>query len=189
MADITVSSGSICRPWRSPWGAFPTKGYTLSTGVSSAAIHVGRMVTLDWTGSTTAGKIKASTADNYFYGVGIAAETKAAGGVTGSATNDPIVVWEANPMVEFRANTKGAALASSHLGLHKTLHWDSSANVNYVDLTASTAADWRVVVTGLIDNEGDTGGAVSFRFLQKLTENVGSSVAITSTSPILAFYA
>ena len=185
MAEITLSSGSICRPFRSPWGNFPTKSMQCSTGVSSAAINIGRMVTLDWSGSTNCQRVKASTADNFFFGVGIAAQT-----VSGSTavTGSEISVWEANPMVEFRAATKGAALASSNVGLRKTLHWDSTLAINYVDLTASTAADWRVIVTGLIGNEGDTGGEVSFRFMSRLTENTGSSVAITSTSPVLAFF-
>lgn len=186
MADLTLSSGSICRPYRSPWGNFPTRSMTCSTGISSAAIRVGRRVTLDWTGSTTAGKVLPSTAVNHFMLVGIAAQE-----VSGSTavTNSEVSVWEANPAIEFRANTKGANLASSHIGLRKKLMLDSTLNIEYVDLTASTNGDWRVVVTGLIDNEGDSGGAVSFRFLSRLTENTGSSVAITSTTAILAFYA
>lgn len=186
MADLTLSSGSICRPYRSPWGAFPTRTMPCSTGISSAAIYTGKRVTLDWTGSTTAGKIIPSTAQNCFYLVGIAAQT-----VSGSTavTNSECSVWEANPLVEFRAVTKGNTLASSHVGLHKKMMFDSTLNIEYVDLTASTASDWRVVITGLIDNEGDSGGAVSFRFLSRLTENIGSSIALTSTSPILAFYA
>jgi hypothetical protein len=158
---------------------------TASTGVSSAAIPLGRKVTLDWSGSTSCQRIKASTAENTFFLVGIAAS--ALSGSTAVAGTE-CSVWEANPMVEFRANTKGALLASSNVGLRKKLMFDSTLGIEYVDLTASTAADWRVVITGLIDNEGDSGGAVSFRFLSRLTENIGSSVALTSTSPILAFF-
>ena len=76
MTDFTLSSGNVCLPHRSPWGAFPTKQYQVSTGVSSAAIVRGRVVTLDYTeagNSTAAGQVKASTGDNFFYGVGIAA--------------------------------------------------------------------------------------------------------------------
>lgn len=184
MADLTLSSGSICRPFRSPYGHTPTRSFSCSTGVSSAAILVGRRVTLDWTGSTTAGKVLASTAVNHFMLVGIAAQE-----VKGSTavTNSEISVWEADPAVEFRAVTKGATLASSHVGLRKKLMWDSTLGIEYVDLTASTAADWRVVITDLIDAEGDSGGAVAFRFLTKLTESIGSSAAITSTTAILAF--
>ena len=190
MAEITLTSNSICMPHRSPWGAFPERSMGVSTGVSSATIHIGRLVTLDWSGSTTVGRVKASTADNFFFGVGIAnslmSGSTAVTGVRGAASE--VTVWEANPMVEFRAFTKGAALASSHVGLRKTLHWDSTLNISYVDLTASTASDWRVIVTDLIDNENDTGGRVAFRFVSHLTENNGSSVAVTSTSPVLAFF-
>lgn len=186
MADIVLSSGNICRPFRSPWGNFPTKSMTCSTGISSAAINIGRQITLDWTQSTTAGKVLPSTANATFMLVGIAAQT-----VSGSTavTNSEVSVWEANPLVEFQANTKGINLASSHVGLHKSLVWDSTLNIAYVDLVDSTKSNWRVVLTGLIGAEGDSGGAVSFRFMSRLTENTGSSVAITSTTAILAFYA
>lgn len=191
MADFTLSSGSICRPYKSPWGAFPTEGYIVSTGVSSATIHVGRAVTLDWTGSTIAGRILASTSDATFFLVGIAAEgasgSTAVTGLPGVGTQ--IAVWEANPMVEFKAVTKAGVLASSIVGLRKTLHWDSTLNISYVDVSASTKSDYRVVITGLLDAEGDSGGYVRFRFMSHLTDNIGSSVALTSTSPILAFYA
>lgn len=188
MADFTLSSGSICQPFRSPFGGFPMRSHLVSTGVSSAAINIGRMVTLDWSGSTTAGRIKASTADNFFYGVGIAAQnasgSTAVTGLKGVGTE--VSVWQANPLIEFKAVTKGNTLASSHVGLRKTLHWDSTLGISYVDLTASTNTDWRVVVTDLIDAEGDSGGYVAFRFMSRLAENIGSSVA--STSPVLAFF-
>lgn len=186
MADLSLSSGSICEPHRSPWGAFPTRSMTISTGVSSAAIAVGRRVTLDWSGSTSCMRVKGSTAENHFFLVGIAAQ--GVSGSTATAGNE-ISVWEANPMVEFRAATKGGTLASSNIGLRKKLMRDSSLDIEYVDLSASTATDWRVVITGLIDAEGDSGGYVTFRFLSRLTENIGTSVAVTSTSPVLAFYA
>lgn len=185
MADLTLSSGSYARPYRSPWGAFPVRTMAISTGVSSQAIPVGRKVTLDWS-STQAGQVKASTAEGWFFGVGLAAS--AVSGSTATRGGE-ISVYEANPLVEFKAVTKGATLDLSQVGLHKKLMFDSTLNIEYVDLSASTAADWRVVVTGLLDAVGDSGGYVSFRFLSRLTENTGSSVAITSTSPVLAFYA
>ena len=190
MADFTLSSGNVCKPFRSPWGAFPTRGFKVSTGVSSATIHEGRPVTLDYTeaGNTSnAGYVKASTGDNTFYLAGIAAGTISGSSATVGVTE--VSVWEANPMVEFKAVTKGATLDLAQVGLHKKLMRDSTLDIEYVDLSASTAADWRVVITGLIDGVGDSGGYVSFRFLSRLTENTGSSVAITSTSPVLAFYA
>ncbi len=186
MTDFSLSSGSICRPWRSPWGAFPTREYAVSTGVSSAAIALGRAVTLDYTeagNSTNAGYVKASTADNTFYLVGIAAG--AVSGSTAVVGVTTLSVWEANPMVEFRAVTKGAVLSNSNVGLTKTLHRDSTLDILYVDLTASTAIDHRVVITQLIDAQGDSGGYVAFRFISDL-RNQGSTV--NSSTPFLAFY-
>lgn len=185
MADITLSSGSIARPYRTPWGAFNTRTFGVSTGVSSATIHAGRPVTLDYTeaGNTTnAAFVKASTADNTFYLAGIAAE-QASGSTAVAGT--PISVWECNPMAEFQAHTKGAALASSQVGLTKKLAWDSTLNIAFVDLTASTATDHRVVVTQLIDAAGDTGGRVAFRFISD-ARSQGSTV--NSSTPYLAFY-
>ena len=185
MADITLSSGNVCLPVRSPWGAFPTLGCGVSTGVSSATIHLGRPVTLDYTlaGNTSnAGLVKASTADNTFYLVGIAAAT-ASGSTSVAGTEIP--VWEANPMVEFKAVTKAGTLQSSHIGLTKTLHWDSTLNIAYVDLSASTAADHRVVVTKLLGAQGDSGAYVQFRFISDRREQ-GSTV--NSSTPFLAFY-
>lgn len=185
MTDFTLSSGSICRPYRSPWGAFPTRTMGISTGVSSATIYLGSAVTLDYLeagNSSVGGYVKRSTADNTFYLVGIAAAT-----VSGSTatTGSDLPIWECNPLVEFKAVTKGATLQSSAIGLTKTLHFDSTLNIQYVDLTASTAADHRVVLTGNVDAQGDSGGYVSFRFIGNRAEQ-GSTVL--SSTPFLAFY-
>jgi hypothetical protein len=189
MAEITLSSGSVCRPFRTPWGAFNTRSYFVSTGVSSAAIHVGRPVTLDYTeaGMTTnAGYVKASTADNTFYLVGIAAS--AASGSTATVGVTDVQVYEANPLAEFQANTKGGAVSSSLVGTPRTLHWDSTLNIAYVDITGSTAADFRVVVTQAPltgYSQSDTGAPVAFRFISNRREQ-GST--INSSTPFLAFY-
>src|SRR5690348_3414542 len=102
MTDYALSSGSICRPYRTPWGAFVSRSMQLSSGVSSAAINLGRRVTLDFTeaGNTSnASHVKASTAINHFYCVGIAAETQQG---SSAVEGTPMMVWEANPMQEFR---------------------------------------------------------------------------------------
>lgn len=185
MADLTLSSGNICQPYRSPWGAFPTREFGVSTGVSSAAIVSGQPVTTDYTlgnNTTNAAYVKASTADNTFYLAGIAA-----GNMSGSSAvaGSKLSVWECNPLLEFKAVTKGGLLASSHVGLTKTLHWDSTLAIAYVDLGASTAADHRVVVTQMVGDIGDSGGYAAFRFLSNFNRQ-GSTV--TSSSPLLAFY-
>lgn len=178
MTDFTLSSGMICRPFKSPWGAFPTKGYALSSGISSNAILLGRCVSLDANTDSNAGQILPSsqTAGVVMSTciVGIAAEAPSAGGSSTNTRGTVISVWEANPMVEFRAQTQGATLGSSAVGKNKALVWDSTLTIHKVDLSNSTVANVRVRVTGLIDAEGDSGGAVSFRFL---THTPGDSTA------------
>jgi hypothetical protein len=185
MTDFTLSSGSICRPYRSPWGAFPTRSFGVSTGVSSAAIPLGRVVTLDYAeaGNSSVNQyIKGSTsADNHFYCVGIAAEAAPSTALIGQV----ISVWECNPLVEFKAVTKFGTLQSSQVGLTKTLHRDSTLDIAYIDLSASTAADNRVTITQLIDAQGDSGGYVAFRFL---TNSYSQGSTRISSTPYLAFY-
>ena len=191
MAQVALSSGSVCRPYRSPWGAFPVKHMTpISSG---AQIYRGAVVTLDYTAnSTNVGKIKTSSANATFHTVGIAGA-----GSTMSTGVEPatIPVYEANPSVEFVANTKEQVSASSLIGMRKTLAWDSTLNIAYVDLADATAANLRVVVTGMngvngvtgLQGElGDSGAQVTFRFVTNLA-GVGGSTVVSST-PLLAFY-
>jgi hypothetical protein len=180
MADFTLSSGSITRPFRSPWGAFPTRSFALSSGVSSNAIVLGRVVALDITTDTNASQIVASsqTAGVVMSTaiVGIAAESPGLPGSTNTRGTE-ISVWECNPLIEFRAQTQGANLASSAVGKTKALVWDSTLTIHKVDLSNSTLANVRVVVTELIDNEGDSGGAVAFRFLRETPPAGDSTVS------------
>src|SRR5262245_49121111 len=115
MADFTLSSGNVLRPYRSPWGAFPTLGMPLSSGISSNAIVLGRIVGLDPNTDSNSGQILPSsqTAGVVMSTliVGVAAESPALPGSTNTRGNT-ISVWEASPLVEFRAHTQGANLAS-----------------------------------------------------------------------------
>lgn len=132
--------------------------------------------------TTNAAYVKGSTGPDHFYLAGIAAETQnASTSVAGTACS----VWECNPMVEFKAVTKGGTLQSSQVGLTKKLMFDSSLSIEYVDLSLSTAADHRVVITQLVDNVGDSGGYVAFRFL---TERADQGSTVLSSTPFLAFY-
>lgn len=186
MADFTLSSGSILRPFRSPWGAFPVRHMPISSGISSATIHLGRIVGLDVTTSTNGNQIVPSSQTAGVVVstaiVGVAAESpNAAGSTTTRGTEIP--VWEANPNVEFRAHTQGALLAAANIGTGYALVWDSTLNIHKVDLGNSTAAVLRAVVTELIDAIGDSGGAVAFRFMVK--DGLASS---TNQGYNLAFY-
>lgn len=175
MAEITLSSGSGIRPYRSPWGAFPTINLTLSTGVSSAAIYLGDPLTLD--GSH---QVKRSTASSHVQLAGIAAEANSSG-----SSGTAILAWDVNPMVEFSAYTKGGALTSTMVGATRPIIRDSTLNIWYIPTAATTQADERVLITGFVDSLGDTGGQVSFRFLKDLPPN---STQLSSQA-YLAFYA
>lgn len=175
MADFTLSSGSICRPYRSPWGAFPITNRPISTGISSNAIYLGALMKLDDRTSTCTHRVcpTSTTTDQLLMGIAGATLTGA------SATVDTeIPVWDANPMVEFKAVTKGGTLASGDVGAGKALAWDSTLRILYVDLGNSSAGDARVLITQLVDAVGDSGGYVAFRFM---TESRESSVASTVT--------
>ena len=192
MAQYTPSSGDYIRPYKCPWGAMTTVQHPVAS--TNAQIELGTIVTLS-TAASVGGVaqyavIPATGAGGLatFQTVGVIAEKVPA--ATSSAVGPQVAsVWEANPMVEFKATTVGGAQASSIIGRRCSLQWDSTLKIHRIDLTASTATDWRVVVTKNLGAEGDSGGYMAFRFLSKLTENIASSVAVTSTLPVLAFYA
>lgn len=171
MADITPNSGDFVRPWKSPWGAFPTRSMKLSTGISSNTIKVGQLVGLD-TGSTAytdciVPVLQSSGSLNPGAGtiVGFAAENSTANGAL-TAQGSVIPVWDANPNIEFRARTRFGLLNSTLVGTTKELHRDSTLGIEMVSLRASPLATPAncVIVTGLIDAPGDSGGAVTFKF-------------------------
>lgn len=188
MADITLTAGNIMRPWRSPWGAFPIRGMPLSTGISSAVIAVGQVVCLDVNStsfqnciipSSLSSAVVVSTAI-----VGVAAENP--GAASGTNTQGTVIpVWEANPNVEFRINTRKGLLNSTLVGQYRDIEWDSTLKIHLLNVGAAALAVPmpRVVITGLIDNSGDSGGAVTVRFCVKDPSIAGS------TARVLAFYA
>lgn len=151
----------------------------LSTGISTLIIYKGMVVGLDANSSVyqhcivpsslgSSGGVVAST-----WIVGIAAEGPgtAEGKSSTNAQGTLIPVWEANPLVEFVATTKATAgnnaLASTLVGTTRELVHDSTLNCDFVWISASCLATPlpKVVITQLIDNIGDSGGRVAFRFL------------------------
>ena len=74
MADFTLSSGSICRPFRSPWGAFPIKNMPISTGISSNAIRLGSLMRLDDRTATCAHRVAPTSTGAETLMIGIAAQ-------------------------------------------------------------------------------------------------------------------
>lgn len=192
MTDITLSSGDIIRPWKSPFGAHPIKDMKLSTGISSAIIYQGMVVGLDV--NSTAFQdciIPSSVTSNAIVStaiVGVAADgfdnALHPSNTNNKAQGTVIPVWEANPLCEFRGRTGHGLLNSTMVGQVKGIFRDSTLNIDLIECGASSLATPanRVVITGLLDNSGDSGGAVTFRFI---TNDPNSSV---STSRCLAFF-
>ena len=188
MADITPTAGDYMRPFRSPWGNFPTRQMPLSTGISSNAIYIGSVVGLD--SATTNGQsqiVPSSLTSNTVVStqiVGVAAEGPAT--TSPSSTNvagTMIPVWEANPNVEFKARTRNGLLNSTLIGSYHTILWDSTLHIFLVNVGASSATTpVSVVITEMIDNPGDSGGAVAFRFCPR------DPTSSLSTANVLAFY-
>lgn len=183
MTDFVLGAGNTIRPHRSPWGSFPVKSFKCSTGISSAVIAIGNVVQLDRTAASTSFQDciqKVGTSSNMLAPtagavVGVAAESwsTSSPGMQNATSTSPgqqgsLMVWEANPMVEFKAWTRFGLLTSTIVGTVRDLTRDSTLNIDLVMLGASSLAtpSNTVIVTGLIDNSGDSGGAVTFRFSQ-----------------------
>ena len=181
MTDFVLGTGNTIRPHRSPWGSFTVKGFPISTGISSNQIFIGSVVGFDQTSTAFEASITkigiSSGTVNPSAGqiVGIAAENPTAnlspnaGGALTSTTagSMPVIsVWEANPMVEFKAWTRGGLITSSVVGTVRDIVRDSTLNIDLIQMGASALATPAkcALVTGLIDNSGDSGGAVTFRF-------------------------
>lgn len=183
MTDFVLSAGNTIRPHRSPWGAFPVRSYKCSTGVSSNVIFVGSVVQLDRTAGSTSFQdciTKVTTSSNMLNPtagslIGVSAEnwSTSSPGMANATSTSPgaqgsLMVWEANPMVEFKAWTRFGLLTSTIVGTVRDLTRDSTLNIDLVTLGASSLATPinAVIITGLIDASGDSGGAVTFRFSQ-----------------------
>lgn len=156
--DWVVSSGDVIAPYRSPWGTFPM---TKAAEAGSASFLYGDLVEIVGSGSSCANIQRASTTGSTCNSVtilGVAGE--AASSVQG--TVHP--VYQANPLVEFTARSRGGVLGSSCVNQSYGLFRDSTKNVWLVDFGNKVDTSCRVLVTDLIDGVGDSGGRVVFKF-------------------------
>lgn len=187
MADIIPTVGDFIRPYRTPWGGFPIISIGLSTGISSNAINVGMVVQLDPNTATNGNLIvPSSLTSNTVVStgiVGIAAENSTAIG-NNNAQFTKVPVWDCGPMVEFRARTRNGLLQSTLVGSNNhSILWDSTNKIHLINVGASSATTpVNVVITELLDNVGDSGGAVAFKFVAR------DATSSLSTANVLAFY-
>ncbi len=192
MTDYTISAGDFIRPHSSPWGSPHIRTCKLSTGISSNIIYLGSIVGLDVNStsfrdcvapsSLTSGTVVSTQI------VGIAAEGPGASATSPSSTNVQgtiIPVWDANPSCEFRARTKNGLLNSTLVGEVHDILWDSTMHVHLINVGASSlaTAQPRALITGLIDNSGDSGGIVTFKFFPR-----DPATASTTAGELLAYW-
>ncbi len=188
MADWTLSTATVFRPYRSLHGSPIIKYFQESTCASSQTIHLGQVVTTD-TNVTTGGDrlvIAPSSGGNganlmqvaIISLVGVAAMGSTSDGTTTGLsvhTNKQLPVWVADDETEFLGYLKGSGpAASSLIGLDKAIIYDTTLATYFIDSTNSTAALVAVHITDIPDYAvGDTNGPVVFRFL---SSNVSPSV-------------
>lgn len=160
MADFTISSGDYMRPYRLQ-GASAGE---LTNGPESTgqSFKRGDLLELDVDVSTSSHRlalatVSASTVTSTSL-IGVAAEGAS------SAVDATIIYWPITPQIEFMARTRGGTLAQTNVGTAYGLFRDSTKNVCGVDLANTQSTSLRVVVTGLVDAVGDSGGYVRFKF-------------------------
>lgn len=162
MADITLSTATVVRPYTQFGGCPRIVHLEESTYASTAPIAFGNVVVLDEATATAAHRIvRASTGANRQLStsiVGVSAE-----GSTGIPTTPgparTLPVYAADGNTEFLFPFKGT-VASSHVNTLQALSWDSTNNHHFVEVN-STAAACRVYITAIPDLaqvNGDTNG-------------------------------
>jgi hypothetical protein len=169
MADLTLSSRTMIRPYEGDFFSTPTLTRDASTCASTATIKVGQVVQFDIVSETASHRlVRASTAAGHpnlsTNFAGIAAMSDASDGSTLSANGArPLTIWPATPGKRFLFPTKIAGTASTLMGTALALGYDSTLAIHYLAAN-STAGDLRVRVTDVI-NPGDTNGLVVGYFL------------------------
>lgn len=160
MADFVLSSGDYMRPFRLQIGS---AGEFQSGPESTAQSYpVGALLEMDSLVSTSNFRlakavVSASTVTSTAI-IGVAAEPAS------SVTDQTRIYWPVSPAIEFQARTRGKLLASTCIGQPYGIFFDSTKAIYGVDLANQVSTSQRVLITGLIDAVGDSGGYVRFKF-------------------------
>jgi len=173
MAEITLSSNSIIKPYRSHKGSPIIRHFQGSTFAAGSSIILGDVVSSDTAAASNyfrAVKMQAHIPSTAIFGVAAANDKQdgstGANGL-GSPTTSKIPVWVADADTEFIGFTKDAgstACQSTLIGTARCIARDSTLGIWYVDTANSTAGDVRIRITE-VPSPGDTNGAVIFKFL------------------------
>ena len=160
MADYVISSGDYMRPYRMQGSDAGSLNYGQESTAQSWL--VGSLLEMDSAVATSNFRLRqavrsASTITSTAL-IGVAAEAAS------SVTDQTRIYWPISPNIEYMARTRGSTITSTNIGQPYGLFFDSTKNVYGVDLANQVSTSLRVVITGLIDAVGDSGGYVRFKF-------------------------
>lgn len=171
--DLTNSSRTTPRPYKSRRGDFWIQNFEPSTCVSTAKIAYGDVVQFDVnTSSNNFRIVKSSTMANApnvvssaFLGIALGADDSD-GSTTNQGNKNKIPVCIADPATEILFPTKAtvAQHASTLVNTRRALAYDSTLSMFYCDVANSSAADATVVITDVLD-PGSSNGQVLAKFL------------------------
>lgn len=163
MGQNTPSSASGIRPYRSPYGHFPSRSYPEAT---ASTFHTGNFVEPSTVGSTASHRVALMSSLSVNI-LGVAGEAAT------STRDEPIVVYEARPEIEFKGWVK-EVIASSLVWADRSIAYDSTLGIHYL-ASDTDAGDQRVVITEVgstaggpeqqLAGIGDTNGYVAFRVI------------------------
>ena len=170
MADITHSTRTTPRPYRSRLGTYDLRAFQPSTCESSAKIAYGDVVQFDVNVASANHRIvKASTMANApavlssaLLGIAVEADGSSVSSV--SPNPGTLLVCCGKSQTEFLWPTKSVT-ASSHATLRKQIAYDTTNSMFYLNLASTSSDSSNSVVITEVPNAGDTNGFVVAKFL------------------------
>lgn len=171
--DLTNSTRTCPRPYRSRKADYSLGSFEPSTCVSTALIRYGDVVQFDVNVSSNNFRIvKSSTMANVpnvlssaFLGIAVDADASD-GSTLGQGTKQKVTVVLADNQTEFLWPTKAtvAQHQSTLVNTRRAIGYDSTLGMFYCDVANSTAGDASLLVTDVID-PGSSNGQVVAKFL------------------------
>lgn len=184
MADFVISSGDYLRPYRLQGSDAVAIDYGPES--SAQSFLTGFLLERDSQVGTSAHRLRVALRSNSTVTstslIGVAAEPAS------SVQDATRIFWRIDPSVEYMARTRGSTITSTNVGLAYGLFFDSTKNVYGVDLANKESTSLRVIITGLIDQVGDSGGYVRFKFACPIgPASVPSTGASTIVTNVVTF--
>lgn len=171
--DLTNSTRSTPRPYRSRHGDYQILSFEPSTCVSTAKIVYGDVVQFDVnTSSNNFRIVKASTMatiptvlSSVFLGIALDADSSD-GSTTTQGSKQKITVAIGTPETDFLFPTKCtvAQHQSTLINTRRTLAYDSTLSMFYMDMANSSAGDASLMIVDVLD-PGSSNGQVLAKFI------------------------